>query len=206
LSLLRPSPPASGSEPSREHQSLALPLLLGQLGGGLRRRVLDLGPAVGANVAFFANRSCRVHIADLQQSLFPSGEAKPALSSEAFEAVLRADLPTAETFDVILAWDLLNYLEDSRIRLLSRHLAQRCPPGSLLLVLISNRKEIPDRPSRFEILDQDHLVYEIETTLRRDGPQYKEALLHRCLPEFEVESTFLLRNGIQEYLFARRSI
>ena len=206
MSVLKPSPPAPSDEPSREHQSLALPLLLKQLGDGWRRRVLDLGPAIGRNVAFFAELSCRVHIADLQQSLFPSGEARPVLGNDEFRAVLRSDLPSSEAFDVILAWDLLNYLEEDRIRHLSRHLAECCPSGSLLLALISTRKEIPDRPRRFEILDRDHLAYELDTTLRRQSPQYKEPLLHRCLPEFEVESTFLLRSGIQEYLFARRPV
>lgn len=205
MSLRTPSPPESQG-PAHQHQSLALPILMKRLGGGLRRRVLDLGPAVGGNVAFLAGLSCRVHIADLQQSLFPSGEARPTISGEAFHALLDGDLPSGEGFDVILAWDLLDYLEESRIRILSGHLARLCPAGSLLLVLVSTRREIPDRPNRFEILDSDHLAYELETSLVRTGPQYKEPVLHRCLPEFEVESTFLLRNGIQEYLFARRPI
>ena len=206
MSLRTPSPPESQGTAERRHQSLALPLLVKRLGGGLRRRVLDLGPAVGGNVGFLAGLSCRVHIADLQQSLFPAGEARPAISGEAFRSLLDNDLPSGEGFDVVLAWDLLDYLEESRIRILSGHLARLCPAGSLLLVLVSTRREIPDRPNRFEIVDSDHLDYELETSLLRPGPQYKEPVLHRCLPEFEVESTFLLRNGTQEYLFARRSI
>lgn len=206
MSLRTPNPPETGEAEPRQHQSLALPLLIKRLEGGLRRRVLDLGPAVGGNVAFLAGLSCRVHIADLQQSLFPPGEARPAMGAEAFQALLDRDLPMGEGFDVILAWDLLDYLEEGRIRLLSRNLARLCPAGSLLLVLISTRREIPDRPNRFEIVDSDHLAYEFENSLVRPGPQYKEPVLHRCLPEFEVESTFLLRNGIQEYLFARRAI
>ena len=122
-----------------------------RLEGGLRRRVLDLGPAVGGNVDFLAGLSCRVQIADLQQSLFPSDEARPTISGEDFQALLDHDLPPGEGFDVVLAWDLLDYLEESRIRILSRHLARLCPAGSLLLVLVSTRREIPDRPNRFEI-------------------------------------------------------
>lgn len=206
MSLRRPTPPESGEAASGRHQSLALPLLVKRLEGGLRRRVLDLGPAVGGNVSFLAGLSCRVHIADLQQSLFPAGEARPAMSGEEFEKLLEEDLPSGEGFDVVLAWDLLDYLEEDRVGILSRHLARLCPAGSLLLVLVSTRREIPDRPNRFEIVDSDHLDYEMETGLLRPGPQYKEPVLRRCLPEFEVESTFLLRNGIQEYLFARRPI
>lgn len=206
MSLRKPSSTEPGGTDSRRHQSLALPLLIKRLGGGLRRRVLDLGPAVGGNVAYLAGLSCRVHIADLHQSLFPTGEARPAMTGEAFRSLLARDLPSAEGFDVVLAWDLLDYLEESRIRILSRHLARLVPAGSLLLLLVSTRREIPDRPNRFEILDSDHLAYDLDAGLLRPGPRYKEPVLHRCLPEFEVESTFLLRNGIQEYLFARRPI
>lgn len=206
MSLRKPTPPEPGEAASGQHQSLALPLLVKRLGGGLRRRVLDLGPAVGGNVAFLAGLSCRVHIADLQQSLFPPDEARPTMSDEAFEKLLGEDLPSGEGFDVILAWDLFDYLEESRIGVLSCHLGRLCPAGSLLLVLASTRREIPDRPNRFEIVDSDHLAYEPDAGLLRPGPRYKEPVLRRCLPEFEVESTFLLRNGIQEYLFARRSI
>lgn len=206
MTLRRPNPPAPAEGGPRRHQSLALPVLMQRLGGGLRRRVLDLGPAIGGNVAFLAGLSCRVHIADLQQTLFPPGEARPVMTGEAFESILVRDLPSGEGFDVVLAWDLLDYLEESRIRLLSRHLARLCPAGSLLLLLVSTRPEIPDRPNRFEIVDSEHLAYELDAGLTRPGPRYKEPALHRCLPEFEIESTFLLRNGIQEYLFARRPI
>ena len=38
------------------------------------------------------------------------------------------------------------------------------------------------------------------TRAERPCPQYKQHDLERALPELEVEITFLLRHGIQEYI------
>ncbi len=195
-------PPATAEEIPDQHQSLALGLLVRRLGDGRRRRVLDLGPAIGGNVAFFAGLSCQVHIADLHQSLFPPGGPRVRPEPRAFEELLARDLPPPEHFELILAWDLLNYLEPTHIVLLARRLEAFSRPGTTLLAMVSTRKEIPDRPTRFEVHDPQHLRYGTDSSLLRPCPQYKEPELSRSMTAFEVESTFLLRNGVQEYLFS----
>jgi len=196
-----PSSPATGEETSH-HQSLALGLLVRRLSDGRRRRVLDLGPAIGANVAFFASLSCRVHIADLHQSLFPPGGPRVRSEARALEDILDRDLPPAEPFELILTWDLFNYLEPKNIAAVAQRLKAFSQVGTSLLALISTRKELPDRPTRFEVHDSQHLIYDVESPLLRPAPRYKEPELSRALAGFEVESSFLLRNGIQEYLFS----
>ncbi len=192
---------SAGDLSSRQHPSLALvhAILPLRANGGF---VLDLGPASGANVSFFAARACKLFIADLNSSLF--GPTNPANRAERLDLALTRDIPVTETFDLILLWDLLDYLDDRDIRILASRLQPVCHAATLLYGMVSVRKLIPDRPSRFEICDVDSIRYSASSPLRRPAPLHKEPELAKLMPDFEVESTYLLRHGKQEYLFRRR--
>jgi hypothetical protein len=195
------SAPAPVEHGPPAHHSLALEILLRHLEERGRHRLLDLGPATSGNIGFFAGFSCKLYIADLHETLF-SDPAARATDPAAFERSLMADLPSTGGLpvDAILAWDLLNYLQPEEVAALARCLRPLAARGTLLFTLISTHKEIPDRPVRFEILGRDSLRYETGGRLRRPSPRYKEPDLARLLSDYTVESSFLLRNGMQEYL------
>lgn len=190
-----------GDHGEREHPSLALVHAIAPIRphGGF---VLDLGSASGANVSFFAELGCKLFIADLNSSLFSAGT--PADRAEALDLALGRDIPEGERFDLILLWDLLDYLDDPEIRILAARLSPLCRDGALLYSMVSIRKEIPDRPSRFEIRATDTISYYPGSNLQRAAPLHKEPDLAKLMPDLEVESTFLLRHGTQEYLFRRK--
>ncbi len=203
-----PDPPSaarSPSEPTR-HPSQALKLLVSRLESRPRSRVLDLGPAVGRNVAFLAGFSCKLFIADLHQTLFPRSPAAAAPTPLATR--LARDLPAIEggPMDAILAWDLLNYLEPGEIEVLGRELRRYCRFGTILLTMISTLKEMPGRARSFEIADRESLVYGDAGRVSRLSPRYKEPDLGRLLADFKVETTYLLRNGMQEYVLEYRPV
>ena len=203
---LRPGPSRTeNAKPStNEYQSLAMPALCRGLETG-RQRILDLGPALGSNVGFFSHLPCSLFIADLHEALFPSTSNGVIRRRDSFDELLTAELPADNDFDLILAWDLLNYLDRDEMRSLSRHLASVCSPGAVLFALVTTRKVMPNKPAVFRILEPARLSYELESGVRREAPMYKEPELIRAMSEFSVESTFLLRNGMQEYLFTRRT-
>ncbi|MFQ5524904.1 MAG: hypothetical protein ACE5GX_01455 [Thermoanaerobaculia bacterium] len=186
-----------------EHPSLALEHAIAPVRphGGF---VLDLGPATGANVSFFAGLCCKLFIADLSSSIFET--ASPVDRAEALDETLSRDIPVNETFDLVLLWDLLDYLDDAEIRILSARLRPACRDRTLLHSLVSFRKDIPDRPVRYEIRDSKTILYAPESQLRRPAPLRKEPELARLMPDFVVDSTYLLRHGRQEYLFQARPV
>lgn len=181
-------------EPTGNQTSLALRHALPGSGS-----VLDLGPAQGGNVTFFASRGCKLFIADLRGSVFST--PPPSVRKEALLLALDRDLPGDECFDLILVWDLLNYLSDIEIKLLSERLQTISRENTMLFALISIRKEIPDRPGQYQIVDSERIHYVMGSQFQRPSPQHKEPGLARLLPGFKVSSTYLLRNGMQEYLF-----
>jgi hypothetical protein len=204
MTLLRGSrvsevpPPTTG--PVGRH-SLALRQLLRCLGADRKGCVLDLGPASGANVAFFSRRPCTLHIADLYRAL-RSDRGLPRDATE-LGIVLPQQLPPGP-FDLILAWDLFDYFDRAQLEVLGQELAVRCRPAGLVFAIVAYLHQIPDRPHRFEILDEESLLYGDASGLSRPAPGYREPDLVRMLPGFDVEASYLLRHGVQEYLFARR--
>lgn len=178
--------------------SLGLKELLTGLPTDRKHSVLDLGSASSGNVAFFSGFSCRLYIADLYSTLLRRG-GRPPDQPEPFDRELAGNLPDG-CFDVILCWDLLNYLSGEQMSVLGGHLARRSRPGSRLFSLIAPHGQIPNRPQRFEILDPASIRYSSRTPSRRPAPGYREPELNRWMAPFAVESSYLLRHGVQEYI------
>jgi hypothetical protein len=167
-----------------------------------RHAVLDLGPPLAGNIKILSGLSCRVRIADLHRSL--SAESIESRQPEAMGALLERLLPLApdERFDALLAWDVFDYLRPDQVSSLMARLAPACRPGALALVMVSTRRQIPARPARYRIVDRETLSCDGPLPPARTCPQYTQLDLARMLPGFSVRRSFLLRNGIQEYLLA----
>lgn len=190
---------------AREFQSPSLKLIAERLSAGGRHLVLDLGPAVGENIRFFSDLACKLYIADLSESLF-SGRSRHTESTHAFERHLERDLPSTDgqAVDLILAWDLLNYLERDQLPALARVLTAYCHRGTQLFLMVATLKEMAARPSAYSILGPETLAFRPDDQWQRPAPRYNEPELVRGLPDFQVEVSFLLRNGIQEYVLNYR--
>ena len=181
------------------HKSLGLTALLESMrrkGQGLR--ILDLGPAVGGNVEFLSQLGCKLHIGDLYASRSMAVEGEE-LGQEFFEQLFPADTK----LDVVLAWDLFNYLQRKEMARLGTLLRRNCRPGALVFSLMWIQKQIPAQPIRFRMQENGQLIYERRTALERPGPRYAPAEISGLLKGFRVDRSFLLRHGIQEYLFVR---
>jgi hypothetical protein len=191
--------------------------LLERLGEDRKSRILDLGPAHGATVEFFSQYSCKLYVADLYRSLMahladPDGDRlAPRAEEGEDEAAAAAErvrlfdellpYPADTRFDLILAWDLLNYLEPEQIGVLGRRLAGFSYGATRLFAMVAMHREIPARPCAFRIRDAETLDYEALTQRTRPAPRHTEPALRRLLSGFDVSGTCVLRNGMQEYVF-----
>ncbi len=199
----RETPPPSAAEPE-VHGSLAFAALVDGIRRDHKLQVLDLGPAVGANVEFLSRFDCKLFIEDLYSAL--AGRTGPPSAEETLRPQdVEELLPLPETarFDIVLTWDLFNYLDRDELRRLMRHLARFCRPGAVLLAFISIQKQMPAQPIRFRILDERNLLYEQRSAHQRPAPRYASYDLGALLDGFRIDRSFLLRHGIQEYLFVR---
>ena len=186
-----------------EYTSLGLRALLDSLGDRIQGGILDLGPAVGSNVDFFSKLSSSFYVADLFRALESN---RPVTNTDEmhWDPVFEKILPYEEgsRFDLILGWDVINYLRAPQIEALARCLGPYCSADTVLFSMISTRKQIPARPRSYQVLSPEKLLYQTSTQAVRPCPLYKEPDLVRLLTGFRVKTSYLLRNGMLEYLFS----
>lgn len=201
----RPTPPPDlpeGGETragpaGEEHRSLAFPALLKGLPRERKFAILDLGPALQENLAFFSRRPCSLHIEDLRQAILDSLGGRPLDPRQVLAGA--PDIP----FDAVLAWDLFDYLAEEKAAVVVARIGERCRPGAQLFALAGYLAEIPDRPHRFKVVDEETLLYGERSPHPRPSPRRGAREMSRLLAGFTMESSFLLRHGWQEFLYVR---
>lgn len=167
-----------------------------------RCSVLDFGPAFGSNVTFFGELRCKLQIADCGASLVDLN-AREEIGPEGYAAELQRLLPVDKMgpFDVILTWDLLNYLDKPLYAALMNHLSPCVSGDTWLHGYISSRREMPASPQHYR-LDHEGCVAVMEIdTATQPSPCYPQQALRTLMPRFGISRATLLQNGMQEYLF-----
>lgn len=184
-----------------QHQSganfLALRDLFNRLPSDRAIDILDLGPAWNANIEFFSQFRSRVYIEDLFRWMQRNGNTQS--HQTALESL--QTYPQDTKFDVILFWDLFDYLNAKQAEALITHLRSYCKKGTLLFFVSSTMDVIPRQPASFKILDAEHLLYETTTTETMEGKGHRQATIHRMLPGFKMVRAFRMSNGVEENLY-----
>jgi len=168
-----------------------------------RSVVLDLGSASPELVALLTPFRCRLEIADVADGLADlDAEPDPVLLRDKVEALL----PPAgnEPLDIVLCWDLLNYLQRPALSALMAAIGARMRPRAFAHVLIVySATRMSRRPGNFSPLPDGRLIETATTEAQRDAPRYSSDDLRQTLRGFTAESVMLLKNGMQEFLFRR---
>jgi hypothetical protein len=174
-----------------------------ELDGRTGYSILDLGPARGVNIGYWSQFGCRIWIEDLFRSIpipvTAAEEDENAAVDGIFDDIL--DYGANTRFDVILAWDLFNYVGPQQLEALVHRLTFFCHSGTYLFALISNLQRIPAEPIVFKIVDAEQMVYETTSVATRPCPRYQPRDIARLMARFRVAGSFLLRHGMQEYVF-----
>ncbi len=197
--MTRKNPPDPHPQ-TAAHKSLGLNTTLRLLREDRDVSILDLGPALGANVEFWSRYQSRLYIQDFYRGYTRGSAENPdAPGSDIISSLL--ELSNETTFDVVLAWDLFNYLSLEALETLIRSLSPHCRPGTALFALISSQAQISATPTLFRIMDMESLGYEPTSQETRQCSRHQPRDLAKVMGRFQVSSSFLLRNGVQEYVF-----
>jgi hypothetical protein len=184
------------------YNSLGLHALLDGIRDDRLYSILDLGPALEANVRFWSEFSCWLHIHDLYRG-FREKKASVGAAEDFEEPTFSALLAfsTDIVFDFILAWDLFNYFDLRELEALVQGLGRWCRRGTRLFALVSHQPKIPASPMMFRILSREQMIYEIPARLSRPCPRHSPRDVARMMGRFIVSRSFLSRHGIREYVF-----
>ncbi|HXV64035.1 MAG TPA: methyltransferase domain-containing protein [Vicinamibacteria bacterium] len=179
---------------------LALPRLLAHLPRE-NASVLDLGAANPQTVEFFTSRGAQITVADLFRSAAPmrcGGPRPPRI----FQNLLSYD--PSSRFDLVLAWDVLNYLFPEELSHLMSSLNPYLRPGTQMHALVAAGHEMPVSPAVYRIENESTVTYEPSAEESRPSPGYAEPGLLKLMRGLAVEKRFQLRNGSVEYAFSYR--
>lgn len=184
------------TEPDRSHHtSNVLRVFTERLKRSQNAQLLDLGPVCGENINFFAKRVKRLFVCDMFLRL---------------DLACRQGLPTTHvwqhldypplSFDGIMLWGLIDYLDDSEVRKLLDLCNTMLKPSGTLLAVVRDEFTTTSTIDSYVIADnfevylrpQPHLSLSLRT-------RHNRALLAIVAPFTPIKS-FVSRDGIKEIL------
>lgn len=208
--------PGPAFAPRGGRLSTALKDCLWQLDGIQHGSVLDLGPVWQTTVSFFIERNFKVYTEDLllawrdflraerdRLRALPPGEEAPEISTAVrAEDFLRENLQHPDkSFDAVLIWDLLDYLDSDLVPRLVARLDELLREGGVILAVFHSRK--PETFHRYRVLDAQNI--ELIPTPALFAPQhiYQNREILNLFGPFRTSKTFVGRDQLREGLFIK---
>jgi SAM-dependent methyltransferase len=157
--------------------------------------VLDLGSTSPTNIRLFTGRGHRIYSEDLltastdPELLTKDEQGAVVLDSRKFLAD-NLVYPAAH-FDVVLCWNLPDYLDESLVKPVVGRLWSVLKPGGMLLAFFHTRDAGPDSPChRFHIVGADTLEM-TKIVLKREARRGPTGAVHTAITDgFQLQRVF----------------
>jgi hypothetical protein len=207
---------ASGAAVRNVRLSNGLKEFLWQLDGIGRGHLLDLGPARQTTITFFIERGFKVYTEDLLMTwkifLDAEEQRKKGLPSDAdrsemapaarAERFLESTLGYPEqTFDAVLMWDILDYLDADLMNRLAARVTSLVRDGGVVFAIFHARK--PESFHRYRVLDAQNL--ELIPASCPFAPQrvFQNREISSLFCRYRSSKTFVGRDQLREGLFVK---
>ena len=184
------------------HRSPGITAIYNELKSSTHNSVLDLGSASAASFQFFSRLSCHIHFESIDNFFAECGEAW--VSGETLRAGLDEYLSAfsdTKQFDVILAWDIFNYLDRDTLQWLIARLNRHCRPNTLLHSIKYVGRNLPAVPRHFQILDQYQTRMHCAGVLcSRPFAGMDTATVLKSMRTYTMEYTYMQQEGMAQDL------
>lgn len=168
-------------------------------------RILDMGKASGASVAFFSALRCKLFIDEMipavrsyQASLTDDDERHTLW----IEDLLGMD--DLGGLDLVMCWDTLNHIDKQTIEPFLASLHRLMADGGCLHAFIYTRRDMPAEPGSYQIVDAANMRVDYPDDDRIPSPEYSQRMLESLMQGFRIRQSRLLQSGTQEYVFCKR--
>lgn len=208
--------PGPVAAPRGGRQSNGLKDFVGHLEDLSHGSLLDLGPVWQSTVTFFIERGFKVYTDDLLASWKDFLRADEdrfralALGDETveFSPPARAErfLGSAfqypdHSFDAVLAWDLLDYLDPAMVSRIVARLTDLVRPGGAILALFHSRR--PESFYRYRVLDQQNFEMISSPPMFTADRVFQNREIINLFNRFHASKTYVGRDQIREGLFLK---
>jgi hypothetical protein len=191
---------------------------LWNLDGLGRGTLLDLGPAWQTTLTFFIERGFRVTSDDILRdwSQFLTEEEAKAKATETVtpesfaertpEARAKRFLGEnlqypASSFDALLLWDVLDYLEPSLAKLMIGQLTDLLRPGAVVFAMFHSKKPVGFQ--RYRVADTNTLQVLSAKTIFPAQKVYQNREIQDLFGRFRTMKSFVGRDQLRETLFIK---
>ncbi len=169
-------------------------------------RLLDLGGKHLGNEDKWKGAFGEVAVVDFHQVIQRLQGKDKASQLDYIRHAPYLNFPDAKPFDVVMIWDLFNYLDDELLKAFGERLASHVKDSSLLTCLNYNGASIPSQPRKYSLTSAGigYLNHKATTHIARPSAVLSSLKVQKCLPGFFIKSTYMARPGMQsgtsEYL------
>lgn len=200
--------------PATTRVSNGLKEFLWNLDGLGRGTLLDCGPAWQTTLTFFIERGFRVTSEDLLRGWADFAAAqephrKAASTPEEFQEhspeakakrFLKESLQyPAESFDAVLLWDALDYMDPLLAKATVSQLTELLRPGGLVFAMFHSKK--PEGFQRYRVVDTNTLQVLSSTPICAAQKVYQNREIQDLFNRYRSTKTFVGRDQLRETLF-----
>lgn len=186
-------------------QSKALPKFISALSHQNAPLLIDFGPVIGTNVAFFGEHlGCKLFIEDLATEIDKHTRAR---TRDALPETLAKRFTQADgTVDGVLCWDIFDFLEPAAAKALARAIVRVVKPGGAVLGFFCTKAVERVPFTKYEIV-------EASASLRHrhhagtGGPKFvlQNRDIIKMFDGLTVSESFLLKSNTREILLRKRA-
>lgn len=171
--------------------------------------ILDIGMASSDSLDYYNQFSCRVFFHELSDDIFvlqdKLNDEDIVFDLEDWKLALDQLLSSCRfeqvSFNIVLLWDLPNYLSLEQLNYLVDRLHS---PNTLLHMYIYNTRYMSMMPHQWKILQDNHVLIKHMECENIEAPGYNQSQLNKSIKNFKVDHVVMLSSGIEEYAFSSR--
>src|ERR1041384_354728 len=208
--------PRATVEPESSRLSNGLKELLWNLDGLERGTLLDLGPAWQTTLSFFIERGFRVSSEDILRSWktflneeearlrqdFAAGETLEMTPSARAARFMKENLQySRSSFDAVLLWDLLDYLEQAVVKQVVASLTELLRPGGVVFAMFHSKK--PEGFQRYRVVDSSTLQMVPTAIICPAQRVYQNREIQDLFGRYRTMKSFIGRDQLRETLFIK---
>ena len=182
--------------------STTLAQFLGLLFKRPTAELMDLGPAVGSNIAFLGERMCcKIHVEDLYADLDRYARQD---TLDQFPQFLEGRFTLRdESVDAVLCWDIFDFLAPPAAGILARELKRVLRRGGTVLGFFSGGGADEHSYIRYVIEDEARLLRRFYPAACSRGRVLQNRDINDLFAGLELLASVLLKSGVREVLFRK---
>ncbi|MFT7560435.1 MAG: hypothetical protein ACI93R_002355 [Flavobacteriales bacterium] len=174
------------------HRSPGLTAIANHIQNKPNNHILDLGECIPKNFQFFSPLGCRFRF----EGFYDAIENAEFGVDDSWLNDFLSDLPKEQKFDIVLAWDLFNFLSPEQLYSVYRKLESVLKPNTIIYMLSYVGAMRPSQPSGFSIENKYYIKVTLVPETKKNTLRLTTAQTLKSLPKFFMLRSYTSQPGM----------